>query len=50
MRKYRYFGGLLQAQQNWLNRMAKRGFRLSSAGKLRYEFEACPPGSVQYQD
>ena len=49
MRKYRYFGGLLQAQQNWLNRMAKRGFRLSSAGKLRYEFEACPPGSVQYQ-
>lgn len=49
MRKYRYFGGLLQAQQNWLNRMAKRGFRLSSAGKLCYEFEACPPDSVQYQ-
>ena len=46
---YRYFGGFLQAQQNWLNKMARRGYRLVSVGKLLYEFEECPPDSVQYQ-
>lgn len=47
-RCYRYFGGLLSAQETWLNRMAARGWRLVKAGKLRYTFEACKPGAYQY--
>lgn len=46
---YRYFGGLLQFQQNWLNKMAKRGYRLVAVDKLLYEFEECSPNSVEYQ-
>lgn len=51
MRKkcYRYFGGLLQSQERWLNRMAARGWRLTGAGKLSYEFEACAPGEYEYR-
>lgn len=47
-RCYRYFGGLLSAQERWLNRMAARGWRLGEAGKLAYEFESCQPGQFQY--
>lgn len=45
---YRYFGGLLNAQTNWLNRMAEKGYRLIRTGKLLYEFEECHPNQVQY--
>ena len=46
---YRYFGGLLQKQENWLNRMANEGYRLTAIGKLLYEFEECESSSVEYR-
>ncbi|MBQ9300579.1 MAG: DUF2812 domain-containing protein [Clostridia bacterium] len=51
MRKkcYRFFGALLTAQSNWLNKLSEKGFRLIRAGKLLYEFEPCAPGQYQYQ-
>lgn len=50
MRKklYRFFGGLLSAQENWLNKMSEKGYRLIRTGKLLYEFEECKPGQFQY--
>ncbi len=48
MRKYRFFGGFLKAQENWLNKMAESGYRLTRTGKLAYEFEKCTKGAVQY--
>lgn len=49
MKRYRFFGGLLTAQANWLNQMASRGLRLIRTEKLLYEFEPCAPGAYQYQ-
>jgi len=48
-RCYRFFGALLTAQSNWLNKMSENGYRLIRAGKLLYEFEPCTPGQYQYQ-
>lgn len=45
---YRYYGGLLVSQANWLNKMAKKGYRLIRTGKILYEFEECTPGQYQY--
>ena len=45
---YRYYGGLLVSQANWLNRMAEKGYRLIRTGKMLYEFEECTPGQYQY--
>ena len=45
---YRFFGGLLQTQSNWLNKMAEKGHRLVRTGKMSYEFEDCEPGTYQY--
>lgn len=45
---YRFFGGLLTAQENWLNKMSEKGYRLIQTGKLLYEFEECKPGQFQY--
>ena len=41
---YRFFGGLLTVQKNWLNKMAEKGYRLIRTGKLLYEFEKCSSG------
>ena len=46
---YRYFGGLLQKQQEWLNKMAEQGYRLIRVEKMLYEFEDCNPGRVEYR-
>lgn len=48
MKQYRYFGGFLKAQEKWLNKMAKQGYRLVRVGKLLYEFEPCESGAYQY--
>ncbi len=50
MRKkyYRFFGGLLTAQEKWLNKMSARGWRLIRTKKLLYEFEKCRPDQVTY--
>jgi len=45
---YRFYGGLLSAQERWLNRMAEKGFRLVRSEKLLYEFEECAQGAYQY--
>ena len=45
---YRFFGGLLTSQANWLNKMSEKGYRLGQAGKMLYEFEECKPNQVQY--
>lgn len=46
---YRYYGNLIKAQENWLNRMAAKGWHLVQAGRLCYEFEPCEPGAWEYQ-
>lgn len=45
---YRYYGGLLVSQANWLNKMAEKGYKLIRTGKMLYEFEECTPGQYQY--
>lgn len=46
---YRFFGGLLTAQEKWLNKKAEKGYRLIRTGKLLYEFEECKPDQVKYR-
>lgn len=46
---YRFFGGLLTAQENWLNKMSSRGDRLVRVGKMLYVFEQCKPNAFQYR-
>ena len=46
---YRFFGGLLQKQEEWLNKMAEQGYRLINVEKMVYEFEECKPGRVEYR-
>lgn len=45
---YRLFGGFLDTQENWLNQMAQKGYRLIKAGKITYDFEECLPSEYQY--
>ncbi len=45
---YRFYGGLMTAQERWLNAMAEKGLRLVRSGKMLYEFEECKPGQFQY--
>ena len=46
---YRFFGGLLQKQEEWLNKMAEQGYRLIRVDKMLYEFEECNPDRVEYR-
>ena len=43
-----FFGGLLNAQANWLNKCRRRAIVLFERGKLLYEFEECKPNEVKY--
>lgn len=45
---YRFFGGLLNAQAKWLNKMSEKGYRLVRTGRMLYEFEKCNPDEVTY--
>ncbi len=45
---YRFFGGLLNTQAKWLNKMAHNGYRMVRTGKLLYEFMECQPDQYQY--
>ena len=45
---YRFFGGLLNAQANWLNQMSQKGYRLVRTGRMLYEWtfwNALPPAT-----
>lgn len=46
---YRFYGGLITSQENWLNKMAANGYRLIRTSKAMYEFEKCSPGQYQYR-
>ncbi|HBK59972.1 MAG TPA: DUF2812 domain-containing protein [Firmicutes bacterium] len=48
-REFRYFVGLLDAQEKWIDRMAANGWRLVKTSILCYEFEPCEPGSYEYR-
>jgi len=49
MKKYlRFFGGFIETQEKWLNKMANTGYRLVKTRKLLYVFETCQPGAYQY--
>lgn len=45
---YRFFGGFIDTQEKWLNKMVSEGYRLVSTGKITYEFEQCKPNEYQY--
>lgn len=45
---YRFFGGLLNTQEKWLNKKAQNGYLLIRTGKLLYEFKKCKPNQVKY--
>lgn len=45
----RFFGGLLDTQEKWLNKMSGMGYRLVRTGKMLYEFERCEPNEFQYR-
>ena len=45
---YRFFGGLLNAQAKWLNKMSEKGYQLVRTETLLYEFEKCKPDEVTY--
>ncbi|MBP5555876.1 MAG: DUF2812 domain-containing protein [Lachnospiraceae bacterium] len=47
--KARYYAGFIDAQRNWLNKMASKGYRLVKCGRLFYEFETCEPSEYIYQ-
>lgn len=49
IKRYCFFGSFLQTQENWLNKIAKEGYRLTQVGKLRYEFEVCQPDLYEYR-
>ena len=44
IKKYRYFGGMLAAQEKWLGRMAQKGYRLAATGTAAYEFSRASRG------
>ena len=46
---YRFFGGLLTAQEKWLNKMSSKGYRLVRTGKMLYEFEECNTDRAEYR-
>lgn len=48
IKQYRFYGGLLTAQENWLNKMGDNGYRLIRVEKLLYEFEKCESEKFQY--
>lgn len=45
---YRFFWGFLKKQEQWLNEMANKGWRLVNTGRAWYEFEECEPGKYRY--
>ena len=43
-----FFGGLIKAQEKWLNKKSAEGWRLVKSGIMTYTFERCEPGEYQY--
>lgn len=47
-RVYRYFFDFFQGQEDWLNNMAQKGYRLKACGRIVYLFENCNPNEYEY--
>ena len=45
----RFFGGLLDTREKWLNKMSGMGYCLVRTGKMLYEFERCRPNEFQHR-
>lgn len=45
---FRYFFDFIDGQEQWLNSMAMRGFRLKKSGIFTYTFDECEPGMYEY--
>lgn len=45
----KYFIDFLASQENWLNKMAHSGWKLTKTSRLIYEFEDCNPGEYEYR-
>lgn len=45
---FRYFFDFMDGQENWLNRMAERGYRLKKCGRIIYSFDICNPREYEY--
>jgi len=45
---FRYFFDFIEGQEKWLNKMAKKGYRLKKCGKMVYVFESCRPDEYDY--
>lgn len=48
MKKLRYFIDAIDGQQNWLNKMAQKGYRLTGTTRMGYEFTSCEAGAYHY--
>lgn len=48
MKKLRYFIDFIDRQQEWLNTMAAKGYRLSKTTRMGYEFTPCEPNRYHY--
>lgn len=48
-KRYRFFLDPIIGQENWLNEMASKGFRLVSLSKWSYSFEKCHPNEYKYK-
>ncbi len=47
-RVFRFFWLFMTSQEQWLNKMADNGYRLSGTTTAHYEFEECEKGKFQY--
>lgn len=45
---FKYFFDAIDGQENWLNKMADSGYRLTKVTNYAYHFEACEPGTYHY--
>lgn len=48
-RVFKVFLNVLNGQENWLNDMATRGYRLTKTSLFYYEFEPCLPNEYSYR-
>lgn len=49
IKKYRFFGGFLASQEDWINKIAISGYRLIRTSKLSYEFEKVDNELYEYR-
>ncbi len=48
-RVFKVFFNTLNGQENWLNHMATRGYRLTKTSLFYYEFKPCLPNEYNYR-